>query len=762
MQFALFFFPALVFFALPVIALIWTARVNRRIDIELKAALQQRDDQALQALTARVFTLEKQLAELEAHPAAVAPHETVAAAPEPVEIGFVASTEIAKAGPVNREPEPAPIFAGATPMPLTSSGIPPAVSAVPQAETIEDAPRDLETNIGLTWINRIAAVTLILAAAFFFKYAVDNQWIGETGRIVLGVIAGFAALGCGEFAWRRDHQVYAQGVTALGVSVLYLSFFAAFAFYHLPSVPQSAAFALMALTCAMGGMLAMRYDAGAISVLALLGGYMTPVLLSTDEDRPWVLFSYVLLLDIGALAVGRARQWRYLAPLAMAGTAILHMAWFGAHFDASKQLVATVFALVYYVLFVLVDSEVLVVLSQLGSNLALLYIANAVGVGQPAPQSSGWLFVVLAAAGIAVPEWRRRPLLTRATAAIFWMCFGIWQGLPQNSRPGLVVPLAIAGFLLFLGYLAWRIIIRNEMAGADALVMLALNAAAAFGIIYYQLNPAHHDWLGLTAAAFAGIHLLLAARIWKATQDGEERDATPVLLLIGITLSFLTLAVPIQFSAYRITMAWALEGAALAWIARRAQSTWLSHAAMLAFALALFRLIAIDAWIFGQASQYSLLANSRFLTFAVVAASVWLSVRWLHDKEEALTAYVGGHVVLLWALVMEVLGQTERSVQADKVFSVGTVSISVLIAAYGVILIGAFVLGRYAVNRLLGLILLGCVVLKLYLSDVWVLERIYRVAAFGLLGILLLLTSFLYSRYRAKIGSWLKHDTAAH
>jgi len=264
----------------------------------------------------------------------------------------------------------------------------------------------------------------------------------------------------------------------------------------------------------------------------------------------------------------------------------------------------------------------------------------------------------------------------------------------------------------------------------------------------------------LAAVAFAGVHLLVAALIWKSNAEGEKRDATPVLLLLGIALSFLTLAVPIQFSAYRITMAWALEGAALAWIAQRTKSAWLSHCAMLVFALALFRLVAIDAWVFGQGSEYNLLANSRFLTFAVFAASLWLSVRWVHDKEEALTAYVGGHLILLWALVMEVIGQTQRSAQSDKVFSVGTVSVSALIAAYGVILIGAFVLGRFAVNRLLGLVLLGFIVLKLYLSDVWVLERIYRVIAFGVLGILLLLTSFLYSRYRTKIGSWLKQDKA--
>jgi len=80
----------------------------------------------------------------------------------------------------------------------------------------------------------------------------------------------------------------------------------------------------------------------------------------------------------------------------------------------------------------------------------------------------------------------------------------------------------------------------------------------------------------------------------------------------------------------------------------------------------------------------------------------------VHDKEEALTAYVAGHAILLWTLVMEV-NRPDRAVayRPAKSFSVGTVSVSVLVAAYGVILIGAFVLGRFAVNRLLGLILLG-------------------------------------------------------
>ena len=52
--------------------------------------------------------------------------------------------------------------------------------------------------------------------------------------------------------------------------------------------------------------------------------------------------------------------------------------------------------------------------------------------------------------------------------------------------------------------------------------------------------------------------------------------------------------------------------------------------------------------------------------------------------------------------------------------------------------------------------MIALVMLKLYLSDVWLLARVYRIAAFSVLGVLLLLTSYLYSRHRARIESWLR------
>ena len=200
---------------------------------------------------------------------------TSAAAPTPLEpvAPPIAHTPAAEEAPVSTGvPPPPPIFASS-----------PAASA--------PAPERLESRMGLTWINRIGVITLIIGVAFFFKYAIDNQWIGETGRVILGVLAGFVAIAAADVLWRRNQKVFAQGISGLGIGILYLSFYATFGFYHL--LPQAAAFVLMAMATALAGALALRYNAMAIAALGMLGGYATPVLLSAGQDAPWTRSSAI-------------------------------------------------------------------------------------------------------------------------------------------------------------------------------------------------------------------------------------------------------------------------------------------------------------------------------------------------------------------------------------------------------------------------------------------------------------------------------------
>jgi uncharacterized membrane protein len=636
-----------------------------------------------------------------------------------------------------------------TPEPWISDTVP-AFELTVEPATETATPQALETRMGLTWINRIGVLTLIIGVAFFFKYAIDNQWIGETGRVVLGVLAGLATLAAGDVLWRRDQKVFAQGVCGLGVSILYLSFYASFAFYHL--LPQAAAFLLMMMVTAMAGALALRYDSMAIAALGMLGGYATPLLLSTGEDAPWTFFSYLFVIDVGAVAIARPKHWRPLNLMAFLATAILYIAWFGEWFKPEKEIVATVAVLAFYALFALVEWRwifcAVVVLT--GTALASIW-----------PEISTFLVLNLTvgAAGLAIADQTRRPTAAAYSFATFWGAYGLW--LASHSSPkeiDTIFLLLTIGFLLYLAWTPFERLIRGVEIRSQHLIVLGLNGIVYFGCSYQLLKSDYHAWMGLFAVAVAGVHLLVGMRLWKA-RSAVTDDNSPVLLALGIALSFLTLAIPIQFTGYRITLSWAVEAAALMWISRRVNQVYISLGAAAVYVLVFCRLFEFDAFI---PQPHPLLANTRFVTFAISAVSFWLGAWWLKSlRVPSAMAYIAGHFIMLSAGLFELNNWVGTSVKDENQTSVIAIGVSILMALYAVVLIIIGVAWRSVLDRILGLGLIALVVLKLYLYDVWEASRLFRMAAFVSLGVLLLLTSYLYSRFRPAIENWWKSDQAA-
>ncbi|MBZ5609169.1 MAG: DUF2339 domain-containing protein [Acidobacteriia bacterium] len=699
------------------------------------------DSERMDALTEAIVRLLKRVEQVEVRLTNLERGQSAVASPERPRTAPAVSPAV--------RPPPASGEPGVQTLPQEPGTIPPvpafALSAEAPAEPREQ-PR-LETRLGLTWINRIGVLTLIIGVAFFFKYAFDNQWIGQTGRVVLGVLAGLATLATGDVLWRRGQKVFAQGVCGLGVSILYLSFYASFAFYHL--LPQGAAFVLMAMATAASGAFALRYDAMPIAALGMLGGFLTPLLLSTGQDAPWTFFSYLFLIDVGAVAVARPRRWRPLDAMAFLATAMLYASWFGEWFRPEKHVVATVAALAFYALFAFVEWSWIFCAAQALAGVALAAIW---------PETTPYLVLslIVGAAGLAIADRTRRPAAIFSFAT-FWVSYGIW--VSSNGEPketGTAVLLLTIGFAMYLAWVPFERLVRKREIRTQHLTVLALNGIFYFGSSYVLLKPHYQAWLGLFAAAIAGLHLSLGMRLWKE-RSAAGYDSGPVLLALGSALGFLTLAVPIQFTGFSITLSWALEAAALVWISRRTKENRIWYGAAAIYMLVLFRLYAFDAWL----TSAHLLVNTRFLTFVVSAVSLWLGARWLKSTRlPAAAGYVAGHFVLLSACLFELSDWVNAAVSVDNQRSVIAVSVSILMALYGVLLIGIGVTYRSALNRVLGLGLLGLVVLKLYLYDVWEASRLFRTAAFVSLGILLLLTSYLYSRFRLVIENWWKNEEA--
>lgn len=634
----------------------------------------------------------------------------------------------------------------------------PAAPAAP-VHTREPA---LETRLGLTWVNRVAVITCILAVAFFFKYAIDNQWIGEMGRVALGVLAGLMCLAGAEGLSRRGHRVYAQGIAGLGIAIFYLSFHAAFAFYRL--LPQGPAFALMALTTLMAAAAALRYGAKAIAILGLLGGYATPVLLSTGADRPWFFLGYLLLLNGGSLSLARLRQWRVLEDLALPGSVLLYGVWLSHHApwrvapDLGWQLPGWLFLPAYYALFAWAGREYLTCLA----HVLTCWAAALLWPDRTWPPLAS--LAALSAAALALADrfsWRYLPPVALGS----WLAgYLAWERQSESGVPAETALVFHAiSFTVFLAWLPWRLLGRRAPARSADLALATGNAALFFGMFYFVLEGAYDAWQGFATAALAAAHLGAGWLMWRG-QPPESRDTRPPLAALGLALALLTLAIPIHFSGFRITMAWALEAAALAWLAARTQSPALRAGTLLVFLMVSARLLLIDLEALAGQPAYWLIANQRFLTFVTAAASFGAAAWWTRQAG-ARSAPVGGayyvaaHATLLGGLCLEACEWVARS-GAQNIQSGQSIAVSVLAALYAIGLVAAGVVTRRAIDRMLGLALVTLVVAKLYLYDVWLLGRLHRIAAFAALGVLLLALSFIYSRYRAVIeGLWQdRHD----
>ncbi|ANE54840.1 DUF2339 domain-containing protein [Methylomonas sp. DH-1] len=168
----------------------------------------------------------------------------------------------------------------------------------------------MEYAVASNWLLRIGVLILVTGIGFFLKYSIDNGLIGEQARVALTLLAGVGMVAGGVRLVGGQYHLFGQGLLGGGIAVLYFGVFAAFAFYHLLGVYPT--FALMVLVTASAAFLAVRLNSMLVALFAIVGGYCTPLLLSTGQVNFVGLFSYMLLLGGGLLAINGYKHWHLL------------------------------------------------------------------------------------------------------------------------------------------------------------------------------------------------------------------------------------------------------------------------------------------------------------------------------------------------------------------------------------------------------------------------------------------------------------------
>jgi len=281
------------------------------------------------ALTARIYILEQRLG------------ITAPAAPRPVAPPQPVTTTTTTTAP----PKPVP------PVTVPASTPPPSFATFSGSKLGSeiDSGASLERKIGQVWLNRIGIAAVLIGVALFLEWSFQNGLIGPRGRVAIGLVAGIGLVVWSERFRRKNYVPFSYSLKAVGIGALYLSLWAASQSYEL--IPASVAFLAMIVVTGSVIAMALAQNAELLAAFGLIGGFSTPVLVSTRQNHEVVLFSYVAILDFAVLVMAIQKPWRRLLWGSFIGTQILFWGWFNDYYSRDQRLTTVIFAVLFAAIF---------------------------------------------------------------------------------------------------------------------------------------------------------------------------------------------------------------------------------------------------------------------------------------------------------------------------------------------------------------------------------------------------------------------------
>ncbi|MFN7941166.1 MAG: DUF2339 domain-containing protein [Thermoanaerobaculia bacterium] len=526
----------------------------------------------------------------------------------------------------------------------------------------ERKPFDWEALVGVRLFSWIAGIALVLAALFFLRYSVERGWLGPPIRMALGVATGLALLVVCELRAARRYPVTANAMDAAGVAILFASFYAGHALWNL--IGASATFGLLALTAAVAVLLAIRRDSVFIALLGLVGGFATPALLSTGEDRPIGLFGYLLLLNVGLAWVAYRRRWPILTALSLGFTAIYQIGW-AAKFltEAKLPLAAGIFVLFSLVAFVGL------LLAERGGK------SSRLGEGTPTA------FEVAAYAGALVPLGFAVFL---ATVPAYGAHAGLLFGL--------------------LGFVVLGLFAIAVYRGPESLHLLGGAATALAVLLWVELSYAASFWPRALAAVVPFAAFFLASPFFARALGRPFAGVGARGSLAGASLLF---AFPLLIAKEAATASPALVFGALLVLLAVAAAAAIALEDGVTYLVAAFFGVASEAvW-----SAFRLTPERRLEAFALYGgfAAFYLGVPFLARRRGRALRPEGGGAILLFATLF-LLFYLAGGATAEG----NLLGLTFLLALLN---LGLFVEG--ANGRLAGLAVAGSIVSWLVLAKWW-------------------------------------------
>ncbi len=211
-----------------------------------------------------------------------------------------------------------------------------------------------EETIGARWFSIIGIVVLVLGIAIGVKYAIDQNLIDETTRLVLGYLAGGIILTLA-LVYKKKYDVFSAILLSGAMAVMFFTTYVGYSHYHFYSAPV--AFFIMTVFTAFTVYAAHIYNYEIIALIGLVGGYAIPPLLSTGSGEIQYMFGFMLVLNLGVLILSFKKYWKFVNHVAYGLSWLIFAVWMASSYNADvyfgrTMFFATAFYLIFYLSFI--------------------------------------------------------------------------------------------------------------------------------------------------------------------------------------------------------------------------------------------------------------------------------------------------------------------------------------------------------------------------------------------------------------------------
>lgn len=673
-------------------------------------------------------------------------------------------------------------------------------------------PTNWERFIGENLFGKIGIVIIIIGVFIGVKYSIQHNLISPAMRLVLGYLMGIGLFVTGAIL-KKKYESFSAILVSGAMTIFYFVTFIAYAVFGY--FPQSLAFVLMFLFTAFTVLASLSYNQVVIAIIGLVGGYAVPFLLSNNSGQVEILFAYTAIINIGVLILSFYKQWRSLYISALFLTWLLLFSTWASAYQYDNFVPYFVFNLVtfltFYVAFIaqkihrVQELEAVDVLLFLFSSLsfyamgvwlildyypnnrtfvAMFTLLNAVfhflvgyyfHLKKVPSQALKYLVLVLALsfATLVIPIQFKGTWIT-----IFWIAeaallfgFGRTKKMPVYERISYaVVILATFSLLIDWGKGSYSIFDMEDASAyitpfANLLFITGLLYSVAVGAMAY-INDKYKE-TGTLNKVLSFLFNIFSVLILYCTfyreisvfcdmralhQDPEIYNHYEAYQDLNTFKGVWHIIYSVLFiSAYSFLNVKYLKNKLLAEL--QIGLNFLLLTIFMTLGLYYFSELRErymeEAQEGGQLSLWFL--NIRYvglLSLVALGNSIYALSKFLEFKTGARRVLeMLLHLVILWVASSELLHWTDiyESVANYKL------GLTILWGGYAILLVVLGIFKRKKYQRISGIILVGFTLLKLFFYDTTHLDTLHKTIVFVLLGILLLVASFLYNKYTKEI-----------